>query len=64
MLTVAQDDARVLDAVLAGASGYLLKDARLEDIVAGIHAAAAARRNLATLRERFVRIGGGQAASR
>ncbi len=41
MLTVAQDDARVLDAVLAGASGYLLKDARLEDIVAGIHAAAA-----------------------
>ena len=48
MLTVAQDDARVLDAVLAGASGYLLKDARLEDIVAGIHAAAAGETVLAS----------------
>lgn len=48
MLTVAQDDARVLDAVMAGASGYLLKDARLEDIVAGIHAAAAGETVLAS----------------
>ena len=48
MLTVAQDDARVLGAVLAGASGYLLKDARLEDIVAGIHAAAAGETVLAS----------------
>ena len=48
MLTVAQDDVRVLDAVMAGASGYLLKDARLEEIVAGIHAAAAGETVLAS----------------
>ena len=48
MLTVAQDDSRVLDAVMAGASGYLLKDARLEDIVAGIEAAAAGETVLAS----------------
>lgn len=41
MLTVANEDAAVLDAVLAGASGYLLKDATLPDIVRGIRAAAA-----------------------
>lgn len=41
MLTVATDEAEVLDAVRAGASGYLLKDAELSDIVAGIRAAAA-----------------------
>ena len=41
MLTIATDEAEVLDAVRAGASGYLLKDAELDDIVAGIHAAAA-----------------------
>lgn len=48
MLTVAQDDVRVLDAVMAGASGYLLKDARLEEIVAGIQAAAAGETVLAS----------------
>ncbi len=41
MLTVAQDDERVLDAVVAGACGYLLKDADLDDIIAGIRCAAA-----------------------
>jgi DNA-binding NarL/FixJ family response regulator len=41
MLTIAIDEGQVLDAVLAGAAGYLLKDAELSDIVAGIHAAAA-----------------------
>ncbi len=41
MLTVASDDAQVLDAVHAGAVGYLLKDAVLTDIAAGIRAAAA-----------------------
>jgi DNA-binding NarL/FixJ family response regulator len=41
MLTIATDDARVLDAVHAGASGYLLKDAELTEIAAGIRAAAA-----------------------
>lgn len=40
MLTVAADDDGVLDAIRAGASGYLLKSARLPEIVAGIEAAA------------------------
>ena len=39
MLTVSADEQDVLDAVLAGASGYLLKDASLEDIVGCIGAA-------------------------
>jgi DNA-binding NarL/FixJ family response regulator len=41
MLTVNGDDDSVLDAILAGAVGYLLKDARLPEIVRAIHAAAA-----------------------
>jgi DNA-binding NarL/FixJ family response regulator len=41
MLTVVADDEQVLDAIRAGASGYLLKDADLTEIVAGIEAAAA-----------------------
>ena len=41
MLTIATDESRVFDAVRAGASGYLLKDAELSDIVAGVRAAAA-----------------------
>lgn len=41
MLTVTADDDAVLDAVLAGASGYLLKEATLPEIVRGIRAAAA-----------------------
>ena len=41
MLTIATDDTRVVDAVRAGASGYLLKDAELAEIAAGIRAAAA-----------------------
>jgi two-component system nitrate/nitrite response regulator NarL len=40
MLTIATDDSRVIDAVRAGASGYLLKNAELGEIVAGIRAAA------------------------
>jgi DNA-binding NarL/FixJ family response regulator len=40
MLTIATDDQRVLGAVRAGASGYLLKDAPLEEIAAGVRAAA------------------------
>src|SRR4051812_8240483 len=36
MLTVAADDDNVIEAVVAGASGYLLKDAELHEIVAGI----------------------------
>lgn len=41
MLTVTSDEGAVLDALLAGASGYLLKDATLPEIVRGIRAAAA-----------------------
>ena len=40
MLTGSDDDDEVLEAVLAGASGYLLKDATPEEIVAAIAAAA------------------------
>jgi DNA-binding NarL/FixJ family response regulator len=41
MLTVSADDRDVVDAVRAGARGYLLKDAPLEEILAGVRAAAA-----------------------
>jgi len=41
MLTIATDDERVLGAVRAGASGYLLKDAPLDEIAGGVSAAAA-----------------------
>ncbi len=41
MLTIAADEVEVLGAIRAGASSYLLKDAELSEIVAGIRAAAA-----------------------
>lgn len=41
VLTVSADERNVLDALLAGASGYLLKDATIEEIAAGVRAAAA-----------------------
>jgi two-component system nitrate/nitrite response regulator NarL len=41
MLTIAAGEAEVLDAIRAGASGYLLKGAELSEIVTSIHAAAA-----------------------
>lgn len=40
VLTVIADEQYVLDALLAGAFGYLLKDAPIDQIVDGIHAAA------------------------
>jgi len=40
MLTATHDEEKVLDAVLAGASGYLLKDAKLSEILRGVRAAA------------------------
>jgi DNA-binding NarL/FixJ family response regulator len=43
MLTVAADDDSVLAAIRAGASGYLLKEAHLADIIAGMTAAAEGR---------------------
>ena len=47
MLTVTSDENAVLDAILAGASGYLLKDATLPEIVSGIRAAAAGQSMIA-----------------
>lgn len=41
VLSVSAEESDVLDAILAGASGYLLKDGPVEDIAAGIRAAAA-----------------------
>jgi DNA-binding NarL/FixJ family response regulator len=40
VLTISVDDADVTEAVLAGACGYLLKDASADDIVSGVRAAA------------------------
>ena len=40
VLSISEDDSDVLDAVVAGACGYLLKDASIQDVVAGIQAAA------------------------
>jgi NarL family two-component system response regulator LiaR len=47
MLTVAADDDSVLAAIRAGASGYLLKEAHLAEIVAGVRAAADGRSPIA-----------------
>jgi DNA-binding NarL/FixJ family response regulator len=41
VLTISSDDETVMQAMMAGASGYLLKDASVEELVAGIRAAAA-----------------------
>jgi DNA-binding NarL/FixJ family response regulator len=40
VLTISDEDSDVMDAVLAGACGYLLKDASIQDLVTGILAAA------------------------
>jgi DNA-binding NarL/FixJ family response regulator len=41
VLTSLSDDRKILDALRAGATGYLLKDAGPDDVLAGIRAAAA-----------------------
>ena len=41
VLTISMSDVHVKDAIVAGASGYLLKDASIEEIRSGIRAAAA-----------------------
>jgi DNA-binding NarL/FixJ family response regulator len=41
VLTISDQDADVMDAILAGACGYLLKDSSIEELMAGIAAAAA-----------------------
>ena len=40
VLTISADDDDVMDAVMAGACGYLLKDSSIEQLIAGIRAAA------------------------
>ena len=40
ILTISEDDGDVMDAVLAGACGYLLKDSSIQQLIAGIRAAA------------------------
>jgi DNA-binding NarL/FixJ family response regulator len=40
VLTISDDDGDVMDAILAGACGYLLKDASIQELVRGIQAAA------------------------
>jgi len=40
MLTISDDDSDVMDAILAGACGYLLKDASIQELMTGIRAAA------------------------
>ncbi len=40
VLTISDQDADVLDAIVAGACGYLLKDASIEDLLRGIRSAA------------------------
>ncbi len=40
MLTISDQDNDVIDAILAGACGYLLKNSSIQDLMAGIRAAA------------------------
>ena len=40
VLTISDQDADVLDAILAGACGYLLKDSSIHDLIVGIRSAA------------------------
>jgi DNA-binding NarL/FixJ family response regulator len=40
MLTISDQDNDVMDAILAGACGYLLKDSSIQDLMAGIEAAS------------------------
>ena len=47
VLTSFSDRARILDALDAGATGYLLKDAEPEELLRGIHAAASGEAPLA-----------------
>jgi DNA-binding NarL/FixJ family response regulator len=40
VLTISDEDSDVMDAILAGACGYLLKDTKIPELLQGIHAAA------------------------
>jgi DNA-binding NarL/FixJ family response regulator len=47
VLTIASDEEIVMQAMMAGASSYLLKDASVDDLTAGIRAAAAGESSIA-----------------
>jgi DNA-binding NarL/FixJ family response regulator len=47
VLTISSDDDHIMEAMLAGASGYLLKDASVEELAGGIRAAAAGESSIA-----------------
>src|SRR5436305_14068910 len=40
VLTISEQDSDVMDAIVAGACGYLLKDASIQELIRGIRAAA------------------------
>jgi DNA-binding NarL/FixJ family response regulator len=40
MLTISEEDSDVMDAILAGACGYLLKNSSIQELMAGIRAAS------------------------
>jgi DNA-binding NarL/FixJ family response regulator len=40
VLTISEQDSDVMDAILAGACGYLLKDSSIQELMAGINSAA------------------------
>jgi DNA-binding NarL/FixJ family response regulator len=40
VLTISDEDGDVLDAIVAGACGYLLKNSSISEVIAGIHAAS------------------------
>ncbi len=40
VLTISDQDSDVMDAILAGACGYLLKDSSITELISGIHAAS------------------------
>jgi DNA-binding NarL/FixJ family response regulator len=68
MLTVAADEASVIEAILAGACGYLLKDAAIEEVVAAVRAGAHGESlitpRIATDLLRLVRAGSGAIGAR
>jgi DNA-binding NarL/FixJ family response regulator len=44
VLTISDEEQDVMDAILAGACGYLLKDASIQELMRGLEAAASASR--------------------
>jgi DNA-binding NarL/FixJ family response regulator len=65
MLTISDQDKDVMDAILAGACGYLLKDSSIQELMTGIRALrAASRSSRRTSRRRSCSASGRRASSR